>query len=103
MWGQVLVALILIAIIALCIRSLVKDHRSGKSVLCGEDCSVCGPGGCPFEDQFKEIYDEYLKELDAREQEKLNQFEMPAEVTSNMTVDVTADVNDMNASTSSMN
>ncbi len=82
MWGQILVAVILIAVIAFCIRSIVKDHKSGKSVLCGEDCSACGPGGCPFEDQFKEIYDEYLSTLDQKAQDKLEQFNVNTETES---------------------
>ncbi len=72
MWGQILVAAILIAIIALCIRSLVKDHKAGRSIQCGESCSECGPGGCPFEAQFKEMYEEMMLEQEKEAMEKLS-------------------------------
>ncbi len=71
MWGQILIAAILVLIIALCIRSLMKDHKSGKSILCGEDCSVCGPDGCPFEAQFRDKYEEYMLEMEKQAKEKL--------------------------------
>lgn len=43
--GTVLVAVILAGALALIIRSMVKDKKSGKSLQCGGDCSKCG-GHC---------------------------------------------------------
>ncbi len=45
--GNIIVGAILILIVVLIVRSLVKDHKAGKSVICGDDCSVCG-GVCPY-------------------------------------------------------
>jgi hypothetical protein len=43
--GTVIVLLILAAVVALIIRSMVKDKKSGKSIQCGGDCKHCG-GHC---------------------------------------------------------
>ncbi|MBR1930256.1 MAG: FeoB-associated Cys-rich membrane protein [Lachnospiraceae bacterium] len=43
--GTLLVGGILAAIVALIIRSMVKDKKSGKSLQCGCDCKNCG-GHC---------------------------------------------------------
>jgi hypothetical protein len=43
--GTVIVLLILAGIVALIIRSMVKDKKAGKSIQCGGDCKNCG-GHC---------------------------------------------------------
>ena len=43
--GTIIVLLVLAIIIALIIRSMVKDKKAGKSLQCGGDCSKCG-GHC---------------------------------------------------------
>lgn len=42
--GTIIVLLVLAVIVALIIRSIVKDKKSGKG-MCGGDCSNCH--GCP--------------------------------------------------------
>ncbi len=39
--GTVVVGGILIVIVALIIRSMIKDKKAGKSLQCGGDCSHC--------------------------------------------------------------
>ena len=39
--GTVLVLIILGAIVALIVRSMIKDRKNGKSASCGGDCSHC--------------------------------------------------------------
>ena len=43
--ASIVVGLILIVVIALVIRSMVRDKKNGKSLQCGGDCSKCG-GHC---------------------------------------------------------
>ena len=43
--GKIIVLIVLEIIIALIIRSMVKDKKAGKSLQCGGDCSKCG-GHC---------------------------------------------------------
>ncbi len=43
--GTLLVLLVLIGIVALIVRSMVKTHKAGGSVICGGDCKHCG-GSC---------------------------------------------------------
>lgn len=43
--GTFVVGLALSAVVALIIRSMIKDKRNGKSLQCGGDCSRCG-GHC---------------------------------------------------------
>ena len=43
--GTIIVLIVLAIIVALIIRSMVKDKKAGKSVQCGGDCSKCG-GHC---------------------------------------------------------
>lgn len=43
--GTIIVLIVLTIIIALIIRSMVKDKKAGKSLQCGGDCSKCG-GHC---------------------------------------------------------
>lgn len=42
-FGSICVLIVLIIIVALIIRGMIKDHKAGKSAMCG-DCE-CG-GGC---------------------------------------------------------
>lgn len=43
--GTIIVGAILLLVVALVIRSMVRDKKSGKSLQCGGDCSHCG-GRC---------------------------------------------------------
>ena len=43
--GTIIVLIVLALIIALIIRSMVKDKKACKSLQCGGDCSKCG-GHC---------------------------------------------------------
>ena len=43
--ASIVVGIILIAVIAFVIRSMVHDKKNGKSLQCGGDCSKCG-GHC---------------------------------------------------------
>lgn len=43
--GTAIVGLILIVVVALVIKSMVRDKKNGKSLQCGGDCSKCG-GHC---------------------------------------------------------
>ncbi len=43
--GTIIVGVILIAVVALIIRSMVHDKKNGKSIQCGGDCKNCG-GHC---------------------------------------------------------
>lgn len=43
--GTLFVGMLLLAVIALIIFSMVKDKKAGKSIQCGGDCSHCG-GHC---------------------------------------------------------
>ena len=40
-----LVVIVLIILVALALRSMVRDKKNGKSLQCGGDCSNCG-GRC---------------------------------------------------------
>jgi len=42
--GTILVLIILLAVIALVIHSMIRDRKAGKSVICGGSCGSCG--GC---------------------------------------------------------
>ncbi len=42
MIGTIIVAAILIGVVALIIRSMIKDKKRGKSVICGGECRHCG-------------------------------------------------------------
>lgn len=39
--GTVVTGAVLIGVIALVVRSMVRDKKSGKSLQCGGDCSCC--------------------------------------------------------------
>lgn len=43
--GTFVVGAILVVIVALIIRSMIKDKKAGKSLSCGGDCKKCG-GHC---------------------------------------------------------
>lgn len=43
--GTVITGIIVFALAALAVRSIIKDKKSGKSIQCGGDCSHCG-GHC---------------------------------------------------------
>lgn len=43
--GTIVVGLLLAAVVALAVRSMVRDKKNGKSLQCGGDCSHCG-GHC---------------------------------------------------------
>ena len=40
--GTIIVGAILLLVVALVIRSMVRDKKNGKSLQCGGDCSHCG-------------------------------------------------------------
>ncbi len=44
-WGTILVCLLILAIVALCLRSMVRDKKSGKSG-CGCSCDGCNHCSC---------------------------------------------------------
>ncbi len=43
--GTVVVGAIVVLVVAVIIRSMVKDKKAGKSLQCGMDCKHCG-GHC---------------------------------------------------------
>lgn len=43
--GTIIIGAALAGIIALVIRSMVRDKKNGKSLQCGENCKNCG-GHC---------------------------------------------------------
>lgn len=43
--GTLVVGISLLAVVALIIKSMIKDKKKGKSLQCGGDCSHCG-GHC---------------------------------------------------------
>ena len=43
--GTVVVGIIVAGVVALAVRSMVRDKKNGKSILCGGDCKNCG-GHC---------------------------------------------------------
>lgn len=43
--GTIVVGLIVAGMIALVVRSMVRDKKNGKSIQCGGECSHCG-GHC---------------------------------------------------------
>lgn len=44
--GTLIVSIILGSIVALAVRSMVRDKKNGKSLQCGGDCKHCGGGHC---------------------------------------------------------
>ncbi|MBO4981497.1 MAG: FeoB-associated Cys-rich membrane protein [Lachnospiraceae bacterium] len=45
--GTLIVLAILIGVVALILRSMIKDKKNGKSCHCGGDPKNCG-GRCPY-------------------------------------------------------
>ena len=43
--GTVVVGIIVAGVVALAVRSMVRDKKNGKSIKCGGDCKNCG-GHC---------------------------------------------------------
>jgi hypothetical protein len=43
--GTIIVGAVVLAAVALAIRSMIKDKKAGKSIQCGGDCKHCG-GHC---------------------------------------------------------
>ena len=43
--GTVVVGIIVAGVVALAVRSMVRDKKNGKSIQCGGDCKKCG-GHC---------------------------------------------------------
>ena len=44
--GTVVVGIIVAGVVALAVRSMVRDKKNGKSIQCGGDCKHCGGGHC---------------------------------------------------------
>lgn len=65
--GTILIILVLAAIVALAIRSIVKDRKSGKSS-CGGNCSACGAQceACGQYDDYSDILEQYKAEQDKK-------------------------------------
>lgn len=40
--GTVIVGLVLVIVVALVVRSMVRDKKNGKSLQCGGECKHCG-------------------------------------------------------------
>ena len=40
--GTVIVGLVLVIVVALVVRSMVRDKKNGKSLQCGGECKQCG-------------------------------------------------------------
>ncbi len=40
--GTFIVLLVLLAFVALIVRSMIQDKRKGRSIQCGGDCRHCG-------------------------------------------------------------
>lgn len=43
--GTAVVAIVVVLLVALAVRSMIKDKKNGKSIQCGGDCKNCG-GHC---------------------------------------------------------
>lgn len=43
-WGTLFVAVLIIAIVALVVLSMVRDKKAGKSLQCGGNCKNCHAG-----------------------------------------------------------
>ena len=52
--GTVVVGVILVGIVALIVRSMIRDKKSGKSLQCGGECKNCG-GHCGNKTQPLEV------------------------------------------------
>ncbi|MGI6535427.1 MAG: FeoB-associated Cys-rich membrane protein [Eggerthellaceae bacterium] len=80
--GNIIVGGILIAIVAAIIASMVRKHRTGKSVLCDscEDSSTCN-GHCGLTD---EMLDDMRRALDEHDAQRAGQkrAQVPADADS---------------------
>jgi len=43
--GTFIIGILVLAIVAIAVRSMIKDKKNGKSIQCGGDCKDCG-GHC---------------------------------------------------------
>lgn len=43
--GTIIVGIIVLGMVAMAVRSMIRDKKAGKSLQCGGDCSHCG-GHC---------------------------------------------------------
>lgn len=43
--GTVVVSAVIVALVAMAVRSMIKDKKNGKSIQCGGECKHCG-GRC---------------------------------------------------------
>ncbi|MCM1050144.1 MAG: FeoB-associated Cys-rich membrane protein [Clostridiales bacterium] len=43
--GTIIVGIIVVGMVAMAVRSMIRDKKAGKSLQCGGDCSHCG-GHC---------------------------------------------------------
>ena len=43
--GTFIIGIVVLVLVALAVRSMVKDKKSGKSIQCGGDCKDCS-GHC---------------------------------------------------------
>ncbi len=57
--GTLIVSIILLAIVALVIRSLIKEKRSGRHPSCGGNCGACGHACGELYPHSKEFLEKY--------------------------------------------
>ena len=57
--GTLIVSIILLAIVALVVRSLIKEKRSGRHPSCGGNCSACGHACSELYPHSKEFLEKY--------------------------------------------
>ena len=43
--GTFIIGILVLALVAIAVRSMIKDKKNGKSIQCGGDCKDCG-GHC---------------------------------------------------------
>jgi len=43
--GTFIIGIVVLSIVAIAVRSMIKDKKNGKSIQCGGDCKSCG-GHC---------------------------------------------------------
>ena len=43
--GTFIIGIVVLSIVAIAVRSMIKDKKNGKSIQCGGDCKDCG-GHC---------------------------------------------------------
>ena len=57
--GTLIVSIILLLIVALVVRSLIKEKRSGRHPSCGGNCGACGHACSELYPHSKEFLDKY--------------------------------------------